>query len=117
MTKITSIDALIDRIKEAYPNNPGLLARILDSMERDYPASAYNALTRSGFGRTYEHSVSHDKILECVGEDGNVIPEIFTKLVETVRNEIRDAELEPIRRQLDLDFDASYEFTWSPDPW
>jgi len=32
-----------------------------------------------------------------------------------VRHKIRDAELEPVRRQLEDDFEASYEFTWLPD--
>ena len=92
-----------------------MLARIVDHMQRGYPAAVYDMLSNSGFSRTYEHSVSHGKILECVGEDGAVIPERFAELIEMVRHKIRDAELEPVRRQLEDDFEASYEFTWLPD--
>lgn len=115
MPKITSIDALIERVKEAYPDRPSMPDRIVDYMERGYPAAAYDMLNNSGFGRSYKYSISHDKILECVDENGDVIPEKFTELIETVRGQIRDAELEPVRWQLQDDFKASYEFTWIPD--
>lgn len=114
MTKITSIDALIERIKEAYPDRPSMLAHIVDYMQGGYPAAAYDTLCHNGFGRTYSHSVSHDEILECVDDNEHVIPEKFAELIETVRREIREAELEPIRRQLQDDFNESYEFDWIP---
>lgn len=89
--------------------------RVVDAIERGYPAGAYDILNNSGFSRTYKYSISHDKILECVDENGEAIPEKFAELIETVRREIRDATLEPVRWQLQDDFKASYEFTWIPD--
>lgn len=115
MPKITSTDALIERIKEAYPDRPNMPARVVDAIERGYPAGAYDILNNSGFGRTYKYSISHDKILACVDDNGDVIPEKFAELIETVHSQIRDAELEPIRWQLQVDFKDSYEFTWIPD--
>jgi hypothetical protein len=115
MPKITSTDALIERVKEAYPDRPSMPARIVDSIERGYPAGAYDMLNNSGLGRTYKYSISHTEILECVDDNGDVIPEKFAELIETIRRQIRDAELEPTRWQLQDDFKASYEFTWIAD--
>lgn len=115
MPKITSTDALIERIKEAYPDRPLMPDRVVDAIERGYLAGAYDMLNNSGFGRTYSYSISHDEILATVDENGEVIPEKFAELIETVRREIRDAALEPVRWQLQDDFKASYEFTWIPD--
>jgi|GEM_PF-3849597 len=112
MPKITSIDALIERVKDAYPDRPDWPARIVDYMKRGYPAAVYDMLNNGGFGRTYSYSIPHDSILECVGDNGDIIPEKFTELVETVQREIRGAELEPVRWQLQNDFRESYEFTW-----
>ena len=115
MPKITSNDALIERIKEAYPDRPSMPGRVIDAIERGYPASAYDMLNNSGFGRTYKYSISHSKILECVDSNGDVILEKFAELIERIQREIRDAALEPVRRQLQEDFEDSYEFTWIPD--
>lgn len=115
MPKITSNDALIERIKEAYPDRPSMPARVIDAIERGYPAAAYDILNNSGFSRTYRHSISHNEILECVDDNGDVIIEKFTELIEAVHSEIRDAKLEPVRWKLQEDFKDSYGFTWIPD--
>lgn len=115
MPKITSTDALIERIKEAYPDRPWMPARVVESIERGYPAGAFDLLNNGGFGRTYSYSISHDKILATVDDNGDVIPKKFTELIEQVRHEIRDSELEPIRWELQKDFEESYKFTWIPD--
>ena len=114
MPKITSIDALIDRVKVAYPRRHQLPDRILELMGRDSYAAAYSILNNNGSGRYRSAFYSH-QILKTVDDDGNVIADKFAELVEEARKDAENQELESVRWQLQHDFKESYVFTWIPD--
>ena len=115
MSKITSIDALIERVKEAFPHWSRNVRHIVGYMEQGQYSAVYDLLSNSEWPRLYETSVSHNLILASVDAKGEVIPEKFAELLETVRYQIMQAGLEPIRQQLQDDFKESYVFTWRRD--
>jgi len=111
MPKITSIDALIERIKIAYPNKVDWPDRCRKYMEKGNYAEVYDLLNNSGFGRLHRILRPHE-VLETIDDDDNVIPGKFAELVKKARQHIQEYELEPVRQQLQEDFRFSYNLSW-----
>lgn len=110
MTKITSIDALIDRIKEAYPNKD--LIRVRELMEQGSYSGVYESLRHPRFSR---EEFSAERILALVDDGGRLIPEKFTALMAEATEEAATQAREALRVQLEEDFLESYEF--EPARW
>ena len=118
MPKITSVDALIDRVKEAYPGKESLLDYVRDAMARECYAGVYDALNVTNYNRyrTNPMSFSSERILKILDDSGVVKPKRLKKLIEAAREDVdlcdMNSRLLPIREQLQDDFDESYEFHW-----
>ena len=119
MPKITSIDALIGRVKEAYPDWNKPLIEIRECMEKGYYAAVYDIINVRNYGRysRIDSTIfSSERILEILDDDGNIVQDKFDELIEAARCDIdkitQTRRLLPLREQLQDDFNESYEFNW-----
>jgi hypothetical protein len=74
MTKITSTEALLDRIREAYPLWVQSLERVRERAEAQDYSGIYEMLREPcHIGKSF----SADRIIDVVDSDGQLIPEKF----------------------------------------
>lgn len=108
MTQITSIDALIDRLKEAYPEwSEDVLVMIRREMGNENFDFVYERISNSGSGY---RSFSPDRLLEILDEDGKYDEMKLSSLIAQARASKERMAREPLRRRLDEDFLESYDF-------
>ncbi len=108
MTQITSIDALIDRLKEAYPAwSEDVLVMICREMGNENFVFVYERISNPGSG--YK-SFSPDCLLEILDEDGKYDEMKLSSLIAQARELKERMAREPLRRKLDEDFLESYDF-------
>ncbi len=107
MSKITSIDALIDRTKVAFPGWELRLTQIREYMEAGRHNVVYDLLANSGYSYHYRSFNAKD-ILDTIDEQGNSIEKKFAELVSSAKEVVAKEALEPIRRQLADDFKETY---------
>lgn len=114
MSRVTSIDTLIERVWAAYPRKRSYPDRILELMGQNRYAEVYNLHSNGSFSRDRK-AFSSREILATVDTNGNIIADKFAELIEKTREDHENQELEPVRCQLQEDFQQSYEFDWTPD--
>jgi len=109
MTKITSIDALVDRITSLYPKRVRLIKEVRELMEAGSVDFVYDTLANSGFRRSYEDaSFTAQEIVDASHEDGTPDIDKCAALIARAKASLEQQALEPMRQQLADDFRETY---------
>jgi hypothetical protein len=109
MTKITSIDDLVDRTKVAFPHWVKRSLEVREWMEAEDYSRVYYWLSNGGLHYSYP-MFSSESILEILDENDHPIQEKLTKLIMEAREITANEALEPVRRQLAVDFRKTFDF-------
>jgi hypothetical protein len=107
MTKITSIDALIDRMKAAYPHWVRRPLEVRGLMEAGKYSEVYEWLCDTHCSAA---CFSAEQLLSTIDENGQLVTDKFNQLITQAREAIALAAREPLREQLEADFSESYDF-------